>query len=76
VRSLAAVEVSPTPGRSRGQATGEEAALAEEALWILYQRKALREETGTDEEHYLAAALAPRPAGQRNARLNWPSHRG
>jgi len=36
----------------RGAATGDEAALAEEALRILYQRKAFREETGTDEEHY------------------------
>ena len=36
----------------RSAASGEEAALAEEALRILYQRKAFREETGTDEEHY------------------------
>ena len=36
----------------RAAATGAEDALAEEALRILYQRKAFREETGTDEEHY------------------------
>ena len=37
----------------RGRAAaGDEAALAEEALRILYQRKAFREETGMDEEHY------------------------
>ncbi|HEX6519824.1 MAG TPA: helix-turn-helix domain-containing protein [Streptosporangiaceae bacterium] len=32
--------------------TGDQTALAETALRILYQRKAFREETGTDEEHY------------------------
>ena len=36
----------------RAAAAGDQAALAEEALRILYQRKAFREETGTDEEHY------------------------
>ena len=36
----------------RSAASSDEAALAEEALRILYQRKAFREETGTDEEHY------------------------
>ena len=36
----------------RSAATGEESALIEEALRILYQRKAFREETGMDEEHY------------------------
>ena len=43
----------------RAAATGEEAALAEEALRILYQRKAFREETGTDEEHYPAGMPSP-----------------
>ena len=38
---------------------GAEDALAEEALRILYQRKAFREETGTDEEHY--PHLRPEP---------------
>lgn len=36
----------------RSAASGDEAELAEGALRILYQRKAFREETGTDEEHY------------------------
>jgi DNA-binding transcriptional MerR regulator len=36
----------------RSAATGEESALVEEALRILYQRKAFREEAGMDEEHY------------------------
>ena len=44
----------------RGSAPGDEAALAEEALRILYQRKAFREETGMDEEHY-PRAPPPRP---------------
>jgi DNA-binding transcriptional MerR regulator len=46
----------------RAAATEEEAALAEEALRILYQRKAFREETGTDEEHYPAGMPLPPPA--------------
>jgi DNA-binding transcriptional MerR regulator len=46
----------------RAAATGEEAALAEEALRILYQRKAFREETGTDEEHYPAGMPPPPPS--------------
>ena len=36
----------------RSAAAGDETTLAEEALRILYQRKAFREETGMDEEHY------------------------
>jgi DNA-binding transcriptional MerR regulator len=47
----------------RAAATGEEAALAEEALRILYQRKAFREETGTDEEHYPRPEPPPPPHG-------------
>jgi DNA-binding transcriptional MerR regulator len=46
----------------RSAASGEEAALAEEALRILYQRKAFREETGTDEEHYPEHRPPPPPA--------------
>src|SRR5215469_16220596 len=42
-------------------ASGQEDALAEEALRILYQRKAFREETGTDEEHYPASMPSPPP---------------
>jgi DNA-binding transcriptional MerR regulator len=36
----------------RAGGAGDENALAEEALRILYQRKAFREESGMDEEHY------------------------
>jgi hypothetical protein len=36
----------------RAAAAGDGAAQAEEALRILYQRKAFREETGMDEDHY------------------------
>jgi DNA-binding transcriptional MerR regulator len=45
----------------RGAASGDEAALAEEALRILYQRKAFREEAGTDEEHYPDRRPPPPP---------------
>ena len=45
----------------RAAASGEEAALAEEALRILYQRKAFAEETGTDEEHYPGHKPPPPP---------------
>jgi DNA-binding transcriptional MerR regulator len=45
----------------RAAAGREEAALAEEALRILYQRKAFREETGTDEEHYPHGKPPPPP---------------
>jgi DNA-binding transcriptional MerR regulator len=47
----------------RAAASDDQAALAEEALRILYQRKAFREETGTDEEHYPARTPPPPPAG-------------
>ena len=45
----------------RAAASGDEAALAEEALRILYQRKAFGEETGTDEEHYPQRKPPPPP---------------
>jgi DNA-binding transcriptional MerR regulator len=45
----------------RAAATGDQAALAEEALRILYQRKAFGEETGTDEEHYPHPKPKPPP---------------
>jgi DNA-binding transcriptional MerR regulator len=45
----------------RSSAAGDEAALAEEALRILYQRKAFREETGMDEEHYPRGKPPPPP---------------
>lgn len=45
----------------RSAASGDEAAVAEEALRILYQGKAFREETGTDEEHYPERRPPPPP---------------
>jgi DNA-binding transcriptional MerR regulator len=45
----------------RAAASGEETALAEEALRILYQRKAFREEMGMDEEHYPEGRPPPPP---------------
>jgi DNA-binding transcriptional MerR regulator len=45
----------------RSSAAGDEAALVEEALGILYQRKAFREETGMDEEHYPYGKPPPPP---------------
>jgi DNA-binding transcriptional MerR regulator len=45
----------------RSSAASDEAALAEEALRILYQRKAFREETGMDEEHYPQGKPPPLP---------------
>ena len=54
----------------RSSAAGDQAALAEEALRILYERKAFREETGTDEEHYPGAKPPPPPPPPR------PPHHG
>ena len=45
----------------RASADSDESALAEEALRILYQRKAFAEETGTGEEHYLQPKPQPPP---------------
>ena len=45
----------------RATATGDQAAIAEEALRILYQRKAFAEETGAGEEHYLQPKPEPPP---------------
>ena len=45
----------------RSAAAGDETTLAEEALRILYQRKAFREETGMDEEHYPEGKPPPPP---------------
>jgi DNA-binding transcriptional MerR regulator len=47
----------------RDAAAGDQTALIEHALRILYQRKAFREETGMDEEHYPAGRSPPRPTG-------------
>lgn len=52
----------------RAAASGERTALAEEALRILYQRKAFREETGMDEEHYPEGRLPPPPPPPRGPR--------
>jgi len=45
----------------RSSAAGDEVALTEDALRILYQRKAFREETGMDEEHYPEGKPPPPP---------------
>jgi DNA-binding transcriptional MerR regulator len=45
----------------RSAASNEETALAEVALRILYQRKAFREETGMDEEHFPEGRPPPPP---------------
>jgi DNA-binding transcriptional MerR regulator len=60
----------------RAAATGEEAALAEEALRILYQRKAFREETGMDEEHYPEGARPPPPPPPHGPPPHGPGARG
>ena len=45
----------------RSSSAGDETALIEAALRILYQRKAFREETGMDEEHYPEGKPPPPP---------------
>jgi DNA-binding transcriptional MerR regulator len=45
----------------RSSAAGDQVALIEDALRILYQRKAFREETGMDEEHYPEGKPPPPP---------------
>ena len=50
----------------RSSSAADETALTEEALRILYQRKAFREETGMDDEHYPEGKPPPPP----------PPHRG
>ena len=45
----------------RAATAGDQSALAEEALRILYQRKAFAEEAGTSEEHYLQPMPATPP---------------
>ena len=47
----------------RSSSAGDETGLIEEALRILYQRKAFREETGMDEEHYPEGRPPPPPGG-------------
>jgi hypothetical protein len=59
----------------RAAADSDSMALAEEALRILYQRKAVTEETGTDEEHYSERKPAP-PAPPRPGPPHGPKARG
>jgi DNA-binding transcriptional MerR regulator len=54
-------------------AAGDETALLEDALRILYQRKAFREETGMDEEHY-PEGKPPPPAPPPPPRHGSPPH--
>jgi hypothetical protein len=49
----------------RAAGTSDEIALTEAALRILYQRKAFREETGMDEEHY-PHGKPPKPPGKNH----------
>ena len=60
----------------RAAATGQEDGLAEEALRILYQRKAFREETGTDEEHYPERKPPPPPHPPHGPPPHRPGARG
>ena len=58
----------------RTAATGDESALAEEALRILYQRKAFREETGMEDEQYPHGKPPPAPQPPRPARHGPKGH--
>ena len=59
----------------RAAAAGDQMALAEEALRILYQRKAFAEETGTSEEHFLQPEpQPPRPPPPRPGPPPGPPH--
>ncbi len=60
----------------RGAASGEETALVEEALRILYQRKAFREETGMDEEHFPEGRPPPPPPPPGGPRHGPKAHGG
>jgi hypothetical protein len=60
--------------RQAGQA-GDERLLCELALRILFQRKAFREETPTDEEHYPQGMPAPPPPPKRPPPPPPPPHR-
>jgi DNA-binding transcriptional MerR regulator len=64
-------------GIRRSANAGDETALLEEALRILYQRKAFREETGMDEEHYPEGKPPPPPPPPRGGPRHRPGpHRG
>ena len=61
----------------RSSSAGDETALIEAALQILYQRKAFREEQEMDEEHYPEGKPRPRPrAAARHAALGLPAGLG
>jgi DNA-binding transcriptional MerR regulator len=60
----------------RSAGAGDETALAEEALRILYQRKAFREETGMDEEHYPQGKPPPPPRPPEGPRHGPKAHGG
>jgi DNA-binding transcriptional MerR regulator len=60
----------------RAAATGDETELAEEALRILYQRKAFREEAGMDEEHYPEGRPPPPPPPPHGPPPHGPGARG
>lgn len=57
-------------------ASGDEAALAEEALRIPYQRKAFGEETGTSEEHCPQRKPPPLPRHPHHDGPRGPKGRG
>ena len=60
----------------RAATAGDQSALAEEALRILYQRKAFREETGMDEEHYPQGRPPPPPPPPHGPPPHEPRARG
>ena len=60
----------------RSSGAGDETALIEAALQILYQRKAFREETGMDEEHYPEGKPPPPPPPTRGGPPRGPGPPG
>jgi DNA-binding transcriptional MerR regulator len=60
----------------RSSSGGDETALIEAALQILYQRKAFREETGMDEEHYPEGKPPPPPPPPHGGPLRGPGPPG
>jgi DNA-binding transcriptional MerR regulator len=65
-------ELSEREVRRAGR-DGDQVALTELALRILYQRKAFREVTGTDDEHYPEGHPTPSPYGREG---HGPAKRG
>ena len=60
----------------RSSSAGDETALIEAALRTLYQRKAFREETGMDEEHYPEGKPPPPPPPPRGGPPRGPGPPG